>query len=612
MADLNSLNNHYQHHIGIDLGTTNCALAHVVAGNDAVSGPIEILQIPQVIRPGEMGSRPLLPSFTYLPAAGEFPEGALDLPWIKNPDCVVGEYARIQGGLIPTRLVSSAKSWLSHSGVDRRAPVLPWKAAEGMRGISPLAASTLYLKHLVNVWNHQPAHTNALLQNQDIVLTVPASFDAEARELTLMAARDAGLNQILLLEEPQAAFYAWLASQGDQWREQVRIGDLILVCDVGGGTTDFTLIAVTEEAGNLELARLAVGNHILLGGDNMDLALAHAANQGLQSKGTRLDHSQFLQLVHAARSAKESLLTNPDLPSARFHIQGRGTKLIAGGISGDIHRELLDSILLQGFFPACNVDEEPLRQMTSGFQEMGLPYASDAAITRHLAAFLSQHCGHQKVTAVLFNGGVFKSALLRDRILATLSQWFPHNPIRCLDPGDLEVAVARGAASYAHARRHGGIRVRGGTARSYYIGVQIPAPAIPGFAPPIKALCVVPFGMEEGTEAQVPGLELGLVVGEPVQFRFLGSNTRKNDALGASIEDWQEEINELTPLAATLDSDDPPGTRVPVRLHSRVTEIGTLELSCEGVRDHRRWKLEFQVREADATGTPTHKGANRD
>ncbi len=609
MAALNSKNKHYQHHVGIDLGTTNCALAHMAAGNETEPGSIGILSIPQIVRPGEIGSRPLLPSFTYLPAAGELPEGALDLPWIKNPECAVGEYARHQGGLVPTRLVSSAKSWLSHPGVDRRAPILPWKAADGMRAISPLAASTLYLKHLVNAWNHQSEHANELLQNQDVVLTVPASFDAEARELTLAAARDAGLNQILLLEEPQAAFYAWLASQGDQWRQQVRVGDLILVCDVGGGTTDFSLIAVTEEAGTLELARLAVGNHILLGGDNMDLALAHAANQVLQSKGTRLDHSQFLQLVHAARSAKESLLTNPDLPSARFHIQGRGTKLIAGGISGDIHRELLDSILLQGFFPACNVDEQPLRQMTSGFQEMGLPYASDAAITRHLAAFLSQHCGHQKVTAVLFNGGVFKSVLLRDRILATLSQWFPHNPIRCLDPGDLEVAVARGAASYAHARRHGGIRVRGGTARSYYIGVQIPAPAIPGFAPPIKALCVVPFGMEEGTEAQVPGLELGLVVGEPVQFRFLGSNTRKNDALGASIEDWHEEINELTPLAATLDSDDPPGTRVPVRLHSRVTEVGTLELSCEGVRDHRRWKLEFQVRQADATGTPTHQGA---
>ena len=584
------------HHVGIDLGTTNCALAYT---ETSPAGPVLALDIPQVVRPGEVANRALLPSFTYLAGQGEFPEGSLDLPWSKNRDFAVGDFARQQGGLIPTRMVGSAKSWLSHPGIDRRAPVLPWKSPEECRRISPLDASSRYLSHLANAWDH--SHPQNPLRDQDLVLTVPASFDPEARELTLAAAKQAGLDRVLLLEEPQAAFYAWLDAQGDQWRRHVRVGDLILVCDVGGGTTDFTLISVNEEGGNLELTRLAVGNHILLGGDNMDLALAHAVNQGLAGKGTRLDHSQFLQLAHSARQAKEALLSQPDLASAKFHVQGRGTKLIGGGISGEIPRSLLDTVLLEGFFPACKAEDEPRRQTATGLQEVGLPYATDAAITRHLAAFLSQHRGGKRVSAVLFNGGVFKSPLLRDRVQATLGSWFPGDPIRCLDSGDLEIAVAKGAACYARARRHGGIRVRGGTARSFYIGVEVPAPAIPGFAPPIKALCVVPFGMEEGTEGPVPGLELGLVVNEPVQFRFLGSNRRKDDAIGTSVEDWQDDIDELTPLATTLEADDPPGTRVPVRLHSRVTEVGTLELSCEGVRDHRRWKLEFQVRENDTT-----------
>lgn len=582
------------HHVGIDLGTTNCAVSYLPTDSN---GPVRTLEIPQVVRPGEVAGRPLLPSFTYLAGEGELPAGALDLPWAAGRDFAVGEFARQQGGLVPTRLVSSAKSWLSHAAVDRRAAILPWRSPEESRRISPVEASARYLGHLAEAWNL--AHPGQPLGGQDIVLTVPASFDPEARELTLDAARQAGLGQVILLEEPQAAFYSWLESQGDNWRRSVRVGDLILVCDVGGGTTDFTLISVTENMGNLELSRLAVGNHILLGGDNMDLALAHAANQGLAAKGSRLDHSQFLQLVHAARAAKESMLSQADLASAKFHVQGRGTKLVAGGISGEIPRSLLDSILLDGFFPACGSGDEPRRQSSAGLQEAGLPYATDAAITRHLAAFLTQHRGGKRVSAVLFNGGVFKSRLLRERVLATLGGWFSGEPVRCLEAADLEVAVAHGAACYARARKQGGIRVRGGTARSFYVGVEIPAPAVPGFAPPIKALCVVPFGMEEGSESPVPNLELGLVVGEPVQFRFLGSNRRKDDSIGTAVEDWQEDIEELTPLSATLDSDAPPGTRVPVRLHSRVTEVGTLELSCQGVHDNRRWKLEFRVREND-------------
>lgn len=595
MASQSATGDRQEHHVGIDLGTTNCALASLAAGS---TGPVEILDIPQVVRPGECAARTLLPSFTYLPGLGELPEGALDLPWARGRDFAVGEFARLQGGLAPTRMAGSAKSWLGHPGVDRRAPLLPWKAPGDCRRISPVDASSLYLAHLADAWGQ--AHPGQPLAEQDIVLTVPASFDPAARELTLAAARQAGLGQVVLLEEPQAAFYAWLEAQGDQWRGQVRVGDLILVCDVGGGTTDFTLISVNEQGGNLELVRLAVGNHILLGGDNMDLALAHALNQGLAAGGTRLDHARFLQLVHSARGAKESLLSHPEMESARFHVHGSGTRLIGGGISGEVARPLLNSVLLDGFFPPCKADDQPRRQKASGLQEEGLPYASDAAITRHLASFLDQHRGDRKVSAVLFNGGVFKSPLLRERVLSCLGAWFPGEQARCLEGSDMEVAVARGAACYGRAKARGGVRVRGGTARSYYIGVEIPAPAIPGFEPPIKALCVVPFGMEEGTDGPVPGLELGLVVGEPVQFRFLGSNRRKADSMGDSVEDWHEDIDELTPLATTLAADDPPGTRVPVRLHSRVTEVGTLELSCEGIRDQRRWKLEFQVRDNDS------------
>jgi molecular chaperone DnaK (HSP70) len=601
--------------VGIDLGTTNSALAFVDTGRGDDAAP-EQMQIPQVVHPGTVEDRLLLPSFLYLPGPNELPTGSLKLPWVVSRDYAVGEFARNHGSQVPTRLVASAKSWLCHAGVDRRAAILPWKAPEGGRKVSPLQATTHYLKHLCEAWNHTIAKDVAgnRLEQQDIVLTVPASFDAAARELTVEAARAAGLEQITLLEEPQAAFYAWIESSGDEWRDRVEVGDVVLVCDVGGGTTDLTLIAVSEEAGNLVLTRAAVGDHILLGGDNMDLTLAHAVAQTLAAKGTKLDASQMLTLWHACRSAKEKLFSDDSLTSAAVTLPGRGSRVLAGTIKSELTRAEIERVLIDGFFPDCPPDAVPKQQRAIGLQELGLPYASDPAVTKHLAHFLHRQGevlaerappkrGKKKAaqpSAVLFNGGVFKAEPLRERVATILNQWSKATgggAVKVLGGTDLDLAVARGAAYYGLVRRGRGVRIRGGTARSYYIGVETALPAVPGSPPPIKALCVVPFGMEEGSEADVPDQEFGLVVGVPAEFRFLGSTVRRGDTVGTLVEEWEEQIDELSPVATTLDAPGREGNLVPVHLHSKVTEVGTLELWCLSRDGKQRWKLEFNVRE---------------
>ena len=606
--------------VGIDLGTTNCALAYVDTGS---GGDLrsQTLAIPQVVQPGSVEARPLLPSFLYLPGANEQPAGSLKLPWDAGRDFCVGEFARNFGSQVPTRLVSSAKSWLGHAGVDRKAPILPWKAPDTTRHVSPLEASTRYLKHLAEAWNDTVAKDVAghRLEQQEIILTVPASFDAVARELTVEAARAAGFEHLTLLEEPQAAFYAWLDACGEHWRDQVRVGDLILVADVGGGTTDFTLIEVGEEKGNLALTRLAVGDHLLLGGDNMDLALAHAAGQSFAAKGIKLDAGQMLALSHSTRQAKESLLIDASKSAAPVMVLGRGRSVIGGTIKGELARADVEKSLLEGFFPECPRDAEPSRQRTAGLQELGLPYVADPAITRHLAYFLTRQAEQLAnretkpkrkksqttglPTAILFNGGVFKADPLRERLAGVLNKWAKEakgEAVRTLTGNDLDLAVARGAAYYGMVRRGKGVRIRGGTARAYYIGVETAMPAIPGMKPPIKALCVAPFGMEEGTEADIPSLEFGLVVGEQVEFRFLGSTLRRQDTPGTLIEEWDQEIEEMAPVATTLAGQGNPGRVVPVHLHTKVTEVGQLELWCFGRDGKERWKLEFNVRERGA------------
>lgn len=604
--------------VGIDLGTTHSALSWFRLSEEKGRGPAQaVLPIPQLTAPGTVEDRVLLPSFMYLPGAGEFPAHALALPWAADRAEVVGELARSHGAKVPTRLISSAKSWLCHPGVDRRGPLLPWQAPEEVRRLSPLEVSTRYLEHLRQAWDLKLG-AEARLAAQEVVLTVPASFDAAARELTLEAARRAGLENVVLLEEPQAALYAWLEAAGESFRKRVRVGEVLLVVDVGGGTTDLSLMAVTERDGELELHRLAVGDHILLGGDNMDLALAHAVAQRLAAEGRKLDSWQLHALTHACRQAKEQLFSSSDLDKVPLAIPGRGSSLIGQTVRAELTREQLGAVLLEGFFPKVSVSDAPKTARRVGFAELALPYAQDPAVTRQLGAFLARQgrallsapgapvalSGKAFVhpTAVLFNGGVFKAAPLRARLLEVLNGWLAADggaPARDLEGADLDLAVARGAAYYGWVRRGHGLRIRGGTARAYYVGVESAAPAVPGVEPPVRALCVAPFGMEEGTQAEVPPQEFGLVVGEPARFRFFASSVRRQDRVGTWVDDAADgaELEEVAPLETELPAEPGrEGQLVPVQLQAALTEMGTLELRCLERGGAGRWRLELNVR----------------
>ncbi len=590
--------------LGFDLGTTNSVLAYTPL--DAENPQVELLSLPQLVSSGTVESRTMLPSFAYLANPNEAAGGALDLPWAKQRDYAVGEYARRQGAAVPDRTVGAAKSWLAHSRVDRHQPILPWGAPESVAKISPVTASRRYLEHIVAAWEEfQP---DAPVAEQLVVLTVPASFDASARELTREAALAAGLpHDLVLLEEPQAAVYAWLADRGDRWRRALKLGDTLLVCDVGGGTTDLTLVTVAEEDGELVLRRMAVGNHLLVGGDNMDLALAHYVAGRFAEKGTKLDPWQSVALWHSCRTAKESLLAAEGAAGDKYPISvlGRGSRLIGGTVSTEVDRQSVGQLLLDGFFPHCKVGDRPARRAASGFRELGLPYEADTAITHHLAGFLQAHgpAPGQPVrpTQILFNGGVFKADVLRHRLLDVLGEWFAGNQVPRMLEGrhDLDHAVARGAAYYGWAKQRGGLRIRGGTARAYYVGVETAGLAVPGAPRPLRALCVVPNGMEEGTETDVPSDEIGLIVGEAAQFRFFSSSTRKTDRPGELLSSWSpDELEETDSLETTLPAiEGVEEDYVPVRFRSKITELGVLELWCVGTKSNGRWKLEFSVRE---------------
>lgn len=586
--------------LGIDLGTTNSVLAY--ASLDEEEPRVRLLPIPQLVAAGTVESRTALPSFAYLASEHEAAGGAYDLEWASNRDFAVGELARRQAAEVPDRTVGAAKSWLCHSRVDRRQPILPWNAPAEVPKLSPVTASQRYLEHLIGAWG--AAFPEAPIAEQHVVLTVPASFDASARELTREAALAAGLPQgLVLLEEPQAAVYAWLAATGDRWRGKLSVGDTLLVCDVGGGTTDLSLVAVSEEDGELILERMAVGNHLLVGGDNMDLALAHHVAGMFAEKGVSLDPWQSVALWHSCRHAKESLLAPEGPEKQSISVLGRGSKLIGGTVSLEVDHQAVSRLLVDGFFPRCAVTDRAGRRRASGFREIGLPYESDTAVTRHLASFLQAHGGGGPVcpSHVLFNGGVFKARVLRTRLLDALGDWFGETsaPRMLSESHDLDHAVAQGAAYYGWAKHRGGVRIRGGTARAYYVGIETAGPAVPGAPRPLRALCVVPMGMEEGTEAEVPGEEIGLVVGEPAQFRFFSSSTRKYDKPGDLLTRWSEDqLVETDPLEAELPADEAvEDAYVPVRFQPRVTEVGMLELWCVSTKSGGRWKLEFSVRE---------------
>ena len=612
--------------VGIDLGTTNSALAYVdTEGLDehATGAEIRTLDVQQVTAAGTLEPRPLLPSFLYLATPEELASGGFALPWGPPPEGrVAGVLAAKRAAEAPDRVVSSAKSWLCNERIDRTAPILPWIPETGVAAdasvpavprVSPLAASTAYLAHLRNAWNHAMAadDPSQRLEQQDIFLTVPASFDAVARDLTVRAASEAGFAHVHLLEEPQAALYAWVHAAGDDWRKDLQVGDVLLVCDVGGGTTDFSVVLVDEEDGRLALRRVAVGDHLLLGGDNMDLALAFAVRDRLARDGKRIDAWQFRGLVLACREAKERLLGDDPPDSVPLSILGRGKKLIGGTIRAELKRDEVDALLLDGFLPTVDASARAASVAESGLSELGLPFAADAAITRHLASFLSSHRavasgegaadaadGLIHPTGLLFNGGVMQAAAMQRRVAEVLGAWAKAvdvAPPRVLPGGDLSHAVARGAAYFGLACRGRGVRIRGGTARSYYVGVASAMPAVPGQPPPVKALCVVPFGVEEGTELDVPGAEFGLLVGQQARFRFFASSTRGEDRVGLVLDEWETaELEELAPLTARLDGS--ASGRVPVRLSAHVTEIGTLELWFVARESGERWKLEFTVR----------------
>lgn len=603
--------------VGIDLGTTHCVLSYVdLSLSEREEAVQEVVFIPQLTAPGAVEERAMLPSFLYLPHPDELAPGDLTLPWEAQPPFIVGELARNLGSRTPIRLVSSAKSWLSHPSVDRTAPILPIEAPEEVERVSPLQASIRYIEHLRAAWDYR--HPDAPLVQQEVTLTVPASFDPAARELTAEAAKAAGIENLILLEEPQAALYSWIQASQGGWRKQVHVGDIILVVDLGGGTTDLSLMAVTEQDGSLELNRIAVGDHILLGGDNMDLALAHVVRAKLAAQGTSLDLWQIQALTHGCRFAKETLLADPDVESMPIVVPSRSSKLIGGTIRTELTRDEVAQTLVEGFFPNINASARPLGRARAALTKLGLPYAQDAAVTRHLAAFLGRQThatedlpGFQgglpenatflHPTAVLFNGGVFKAWQLAERTLNILNTWLDAEgapQARLLEGANLDLAVARGAAYYGFVRRGRGVRIRGGTARAYYVGVEGAMPAVPGMEPPIHALCIAPFGMEEGTEADLPPQEVGLVVGEPVRFRFFGSSVRRDDQVGTVLEELpSDQVEELEEIEALLPAEGrTPGEVVPVRLRATVTEVGTLQLEAVPRSGSERWKVEFDVR----------------
>jgi len=597
--------------VGIDLGTTNSVVAYTeISGTQVPSDAPEIhlLPIPQLVGPGQVESRISLPSFLYLPRTGEVAE--LHLDGVDDPASgVAGEYARAQAAENPQRVVVAAKSWLCHSGVGRTEALLPWQAPAEVNKVSAKDCTRRFLQHLVAAWNG--SHPGEPLCDQQVVLTVPASFDPAARELTRAAAIEAGLPEtFVLLEEPQAAVYHWLATMGERWRRTLAEGDRLLVVDVGGGTTDLTLIVVDQTDGKLNLKRLAVGNHLLVGGDNMDLTLAHHVGMKMQDSGHDLDPWQNVSLWHACRAAKENLLSNTGPDSTTVSILGRGSSLIGGTISSDVSRQEVETLIADGFFPACDLSSRPQRRATSGFQDIGLPYEADPAITKQVAAFLVDHTqssdpssGPRTLpTHLLFNGGVFRSDVLRSRMTQTIASWCERLPVVLGGPDDLDTAVAIGAAFYGHSKAMGGMRIRGGTARSYYVGIETAGLAIPGMARPLRALCVAPRAMEEGTEIPVPSEPIGVVVGERASFRFFSSTQRPEDTVGTKLNRWSpEELVESESIELTLDSDQPTESPyVPVTFLSRVTELGMFELWCRSTSTDQQWKMEFNVREPDA------------
>lgn len=604
--------------VGIDLGTTHCVVSFTEINNDddEQSNGLQaqqILGIPQLVAPGQVENKLALPSFMFLPHESQFNAEQMGLPWHQAYP-LTGQLARDLGQKTPDRLISSAKSWLCHDKVDRRSGILPLEAPDDISKLSPFDASKNYLQHLNSAWQQQFPDTP--LNEQQVVITVPASFDPAARELTMNAAIDADLSNAVLLEEPQAALYSWISQAGNDWREQVTVGDVILVVDIGGGTSDLSLMAVTEEDGALQLTRVAVGDHILLGGDNMDLTLAHVVAQKLSQQGNRLQPWQINGLAQACRSAKETLLSANDTQQVPLVVPSRGSSLMGGSLRAELTRDEVNNVLIEGFFPVVAADATPQRRNRTALSTVSLPYEQDAAVTRHLAAFLhkQKQAGQQMSgleqqqsnsfmhpTAILFNGGVAKADNIVSRITEVVNDWLEQEqsePLRVLTGIDVDQAVAKGASYFGQVRLGEGVRIRGGTASAYYVGIESAMPAIPGMPPPMEAYCLAPFGMEEGSEADLPEQTFSLAVGEAVRFNFYESKTRREDIAGTRLDYWQDdELTELPEIEVNLQSNEhQPGDVVSVLLQASINELGTLELVALDINTSSQWQVSFETR----------------
>lgn len=634
----------YNYIIGIDLGTTNSAVAYVdlrdgVEAQRAESAgaseqealeagqrSIQFFDVPQFIAQGEIGDRSVLPSFLYLPSEHDLPPGSMALPWDSERDYIVGEFAQEQGSQVPARLVASAKSWLSHSRVDRTAAILPWAINQNetvdVNRVSPVNASMLYLQHIREAWNAEKAEAkeedreglvedSIYFEDQLIVLTVPASFDETARELTIAAAYEAGIPRVILLEEPLAAFYAWLADNEARWQQRMQDGQIILVCDVGGGTTDFSIIGIRESAAGLRFDRLAVGEHLLLGGDNMDLALGRYLETQLVGQPGKLDSQRWHQLVYQCRQAKESLFdTTNKQDTVAISIVGTSGRLIADTLKSSLSKEEIDRLLLDGFFPLISLDEKPRDGRRTGLTELGLPYVQDAAITRHLTAFwqrfrsfLAEETARTEVFPdfLLFNGGTLIPHSIRHRLLSVVTRWFQPiagddwTPIELRNPRP-ELAVATGAAYYGLVRLGMGVRVGSGSPRAYYIGIASrEGTASQGLQP---AVCVVPRGVEEGFNVRLDEPQFEARTNQPVSFELFSSSTRLGDRLGDIVRLMPDEISEFPPIQTVLRYGRKGlVAQLPVQIAVRLTEIGTLELWCHAQQSEHRWQLQFDVRQ---------------
>jgi hypothetical protein len=590
------------HVIGIDLGTSNCALGFASLEH-GVNATVDVLPIPQVRRPGEILGQPLFPSCLYIPGEHEISPESIRLPWGESVP-VTGEFARWRGAQVPGRMIASAKSWLCHPEVDRAAPILPWGGLPDVQKLSPVDASAALLRHLIAAWN--AVHPEAPLAAQDVVVTVPASFDEVARALTVSAVRHAGLERFTLLEEPQAAFYAFTARHRRDLANALHEVRLVLVVDVGGGTSDFTLVQVAATPEGPALKRLAVGEHLMLGGENMDAALARRAEQQMLAGDRRLSTTQWTQLVQATRIAKETLLGADSPELYHLALAAEGSRLLGSALSARLTREEAEQTVLEGFLPACGSEAAPRRSARGALQELGLPYAQDPAITHHLAAFLRQHArvgfaalgtpaeaeqhgALPRPDAILLNGGVFNSARITQRLLQVLSSWWPEQPqLRLLEHDSLELAVARGAAYYGLVRRGLGRRIGGGAAHAFYVTLDR------GSAQP-EALCVIPRGLEEGETVELRDQSFRLALGRPVQFALHATAADRLDRAG-DVVPVTEELQPLRPIHTLLQSREGKSGDVPIHLRAALTEIGTLELSCVSETSNERWRLEFELR----------------